>query len=206
MYKHKLLIANPNLMDPVFAGKVVFLFAHSATGAAGVVLNGHPVGVVGYGQAESIPTSGEDVQKLLDKVDQTRLYFGGPCSTPSIFFIHGYQEFLTPPKEEPEFDLGITFDPEQEQWEEFQQEMTIMPGLYFGTPLTFMQIVQANKVSENKFRFFTGQAGWRAGQLEAEITAGAWTVADATPELFFDTDAINRLVLPKRYPWKPSLN
>jgi putative transcriptional regulator len=44
--------------------------------------------------------------------------------------------------------------------------------------------------AENKPRkaaFFLGYAGWSAGQLEAEITANAWLVADAREDLIFPT-------------------
>ena len=44
----------------------------------------------------------------------------------------------------------------------------------------------------NDARYFAGFVGWQAGELEKEIDAGYWYVADADPALFFrhDTSAL----------------
>jgi putative transcriptional regulator len=44
----------------------------------------------------------------------------------------------------------------------------------------------------NDARYFAGFVGWQAGELEKEIDAGYWLVADADPALFFrhDTGAL----------------
>jgi putative transcriptional regulator len=39
------------------------------------------------------------------------------------------------------------------------------------------------------FRLFMGYAGWGPGQLESEITQGAWVTADVDPRLIFADDA-----------------
>jgi putative transcriptional regulator len=38
------------------------------------------------------------------------------------------------------------------------------------------------QTSLSQVRVFAGYAGWTAGQLEAEIGAGAWWILDAWPE------------------------
>lgn len=42
---------------------------------------------------------------------------------------------------------------------------------------------------ERHLRLFVGYAGWGAGQLESEIAAGSWLVADISPEMVFEWDA-----------------
>lgn len=39
-----------------------------------------------------------------------------------------------------------------------------------------------------RYRFLHGYAGWRGGQLEDEIAAGAWIIVSADPEILFDED------------------
>ena len=39
-----------------------------------------------------------------------------------------------------------------------------------------------------RYRFLQGYAGWRGGQLEDEIDAGAWITVSADPDILFDED------------------
>lgn len=229
MYKNKFLIANPVITDPFFSHSVIFLLKHSPKGAEGICLNTlKEVGTVGFGEMskflENSPTF-EDFQKNIKDMKSVPLYAGGPCRTPGIYFVHGYEQFseLVLPQQEdekPEFDLGIPTsfgeneygdDPEQE----IAKKLKIIDGVYFGTPVTFGHIIESGKVDENKFRFYTGMSAWGPGQLEREIAGGAWKIQDADPEMFFDVKALDVLAgkVEKKEeprPWgdrfKPSLN
>jgi len=141
---------------------------------------------------------------LNGKLQSVPLFLGGPCQTPGIYFLHGYEEFLNileGPQEESEYDLGIPAsfnlfgdDEDKPAYQDSPaRKMVVMDGLYFGTPYTFGHIIEAGKLEENKFRFFTGQASWGPGQLEHEVSGGAWTVMDATGDLIFDVDAVRKL-------------
>ena len=66
-------------------------------------------------------------------------------------------------------------------------------------------------------RLFAGYAGWTAGQLETEVAAGGWIVADASEEdaRTADPDGLWRIVLARQggmvalladYPDEPDLN
>lgn len=188
----KLLVAKPILVDPVFSGKVVFVAKYDpAKGAEGFMLNGPPVGKVGYGEmkpGDEMP-DGENIVGMVEsgELNSVQLYVGGPCRTAGIFMVHGYEEFATEEQDPDEFQLGSSF------MEEGSAPEALMPGLFFGTPETLARIVRAGKDGENKFRFFTGIAGWSPGQLEREIEAGAWDVRDADPEIIFDLGAVNQL-------------
>jgi putative AlgH/UPF0301 family transcriptional regulator len=162
---------------------------------------------------------------LNGKLQSVPLFMGGPCQTPGIYFLHGYEDFLNileGPEDRSEFDLGIpeSFnlfgDDEQPAYQDNPaNKMVVMDGLYFGTPYTFGHIIEAGKIDEDKFRFFTGQSGWQPGQLEKEIAGGAWTVVEnaQVSDLFFDRMAIEALiravtkkpVAKKSKSWMPNL-
>lgn len=216
------------ITDPVFAGKVVFLFTHNEKGAQGIIVNSKEVGKVAFGQLQDIfnspPGSFEEAKNLILNGDlkSVPLFLGGPYTTQGIFFLHGYEELLNERQDEErsEYDLGIPssfnlFDEsEQPAYKDDMPnpapESIVMDGLYFGSPYTFGNLLESGKLSENKFRFFTGISTWSAGQLENEIQNGAWTIADCTSEVFFDENELNKIkqsVLEKQhfYPWMPKL-
>ena len=66
-------------------------------------------------------------------------------------------------------------------------------------------------------RLYTGYSGWAAGQLDAEITAGAWHVVEAMPDdvLCADPENLWRTVMRRQggrlasqglFPDDPSVN
>ena len=210
MYKHKVIVANQVIQDPVFANKAVFLLGHTEKGAGGLILNAQEVGKVGFGHMKDLfnaaPGSFNEAKDMIlnGKVQSVPMYSGGPVSTPGIYFLHGHPEFLNmnaPEEEKPEFDLGIpsSFDiGEQSYKDDFgvPPELTVMDGVYFGSPFTFGSIMEAGKLDENKFKFFTGMSTWGPGQLEYEIDNGAWTVIDLeeVAPIFFDSEALDLMV------------
>lgn len=79
---HKFLIAMPAMMDPNFAGSVVYVCEHTDKGALGLVIN-RPTELT--------------LESLFDKIDLTLeivpwkdapVYFGGPVQTERGFVLH----------------------------------------------------------------------------------------------------------------------
>lgn len=227
--KHKLLVANSKIVDPVFSGKVIFLFEHNEKGAHGVVLNSKEVGKIGFGHMKdlfnSAPGSFSEAKELIlsGKLQSVSLFSGGPCNTPGVLFLHAYKELNQESIEEnkgSEYDLGIpVFDEDSSYKDSYKDKydpisnLKLIEGFYFGTPHTFGHLIEAGKLSENKFKFFTGLSSWTAGQLEYEIENEAWTVIEPNPDLFFDAESLDKLVesvvgetktLPlNEFPWMP---
>jgi putative transcriptional regulator len=74
------LIAKPVLQDPNFKRSVVFLLAHNAEGAFGLIVN-RPA------QAEGLPWP---------------LFAGGPCPSPGLLMLHGHPEWAELSSDTPE--------------------------------------------------------------------------------------------------------
>ncbi|MSO70616.1 MAG: YqgE/AlgH family protein [Alphaproteobacteria bacterium] len=78
----KILIAMPNMADPRFSRSVIFLCAHNAEGAMGLVLNKH---------LESL-SFGELLSQLEIRPDEAvvehRVHFGGPVESGRGFVLH----------------------------------------------------------------------------------------------------------------------
>jgi putative AlgH/UPF0301 family transcriptional regulator len=232
-HKHKLLVANSKIVDPVFSGKVIFLFEHNEKGAHGVILNSKEVGKVGFGHMKDLfnaaPGSFDEAKDLIinGKLQSVPLFSGGPCNTPGVLFLHAYKELSQESSKESylqsqEYDLGIpVFEYDSSYKDSYKNEYDsaskLIDGFYFGTPHTFGHLIEAGKLSENKFKFFTGLSSWVAGQLEYEIENEAWTVIEPDADLFFDVEALDKLVesvvgktknensSSNKFPWMPDV-
>jgi len=79
-YAGYFLIAKPILQDPNFRRTVVFLLAHNAEGAFGLVVN-RPA------EAEGLPWP---------------VFLGGPCPSPGLIMLHGHAEWVEAAGEGPE--------------------------------------------------------------------------------------------------------
>lgn len=97
-------------------------------------------------------------------------------------------------------------------------DMEVMEGVHFSTTKDAIEHLVAH--SGGKVRLFVGYAGWTAGQLEGELTEGAWLTMQADHQHVFDSSqgnwemlirAIGRASLtqwidPKLVPDDPSVN
>ncbi|MDA8047391.1 MAG: YqgE/AlgH family protein [Actinomycetota bacterium] len=155
----RLLVANPLLPDPNFDRTVVLLLAHNEDGALGLVLN---------------RPSQMDVAEPLPQwehlaAEPAVLFLGGPVQHEAVICLA-----RNAPSGEStvagESAMAGGGDGAEEGWKE------VAPGIgtvdLDGDPDGVVGRVR-------QLRMFAGYAGWSAGQLEAEIKAGAWWLVDA---------------------------
>jgi putative transcriptional regulator len=70
------------------------------------------------------------------------------------------------------------------------EAIALLPGLWWARSRAALQRVVDDP--EATARVLLGYAGWAAGQLEAEIAAGAWLVVPALPRIVFETPLAER--------------
>ena len=77
-----LLIAMPTMRDPRFARTVIYLCAHNADGAMGLVVN-RLIGSITF--PDLLEQLGIDTKDVSDEI---RVHFGGPVESGSGFELH----------------------------------------------------------------------------------------------------------------------
>lgn len=158
-----LLLAMPQLQDPNFTRAVVLMIEHGEDGSFGLIVN---------------QPSTMDAATLLGAMDiewggdeEAVVWSGGPVMPTSGWVLHGPTPTVAPAVRS--LDKGSTIQ--------------VVPGLALSTSPDNLRAIAAEPPP--RVRLLLGYSGWGPGQLAQEMARGAWLVADATPELVFDTPA-----------------
>ena len=160
-FEGRVLIATPSLQDGVFARSVVYMCAHRADGAMGIVVNQ---------RAEDMRLSKllvqldivkeKDAIRLPRQVDEIRVVRGGPVDTGRGFVLHSSDYVAT--------DSTVLID----------------DGVCLTATLDILRAI-AQGDGPKKAVLALGCAGWAAGQLESEILSNSWLVGPSDPTLLF---------------------
>lgn len=161
----KLLIAMPAMPDPRFAHSVVFLCAHSSDGAMGLIVNRPLPDLTLRGLVEHLDLPLGQAHAGLG-VQETGLdgpiHFGGPVETGRGFVLHSPDYF--------------THD----------GSVQVTDGLVMTTSRDILADMVRGQGPHSAITAL-GYSGWGAGQLETELQAGGWLLADGTPQIVFNT-------------------
>ena len=164
----QLLVAMPGMLDERFARSVIYLCAHSADGAMGIVVN-RPAADLNMPdllvQLDIIPEA--DRIQLPQRVGKMQVLMGGPVETSRGFVLHS-----------PDFFLD-------------QSTLPIDEGICLTATVDILRAIAEGQGPECAV-LALGYAGWSAGQLESEIHANGWLNCPADPDLVFHTSAEDR--------------
>ena len=155
-----LLLAAPRMGDPNFEGTVVLLGAHEEGGSLGWTVNGVTLAdAADIVRATGIVSAGD---KLPTAFDGPALS-GGPVSPESVWILYRRVEGAEalPGSIVVGDDIGVT------------SSMDALRSLIAGH-------------GPRELRLLIGYAGWGPGQLEHEISKGAWLPTAADAKLLFD--------------------
>jgi putative transcriptional regulator len=157
----KILLAMPGMGDPRFHHAVIFMCAHDANGAMGLVINHTLPGMEFRDLLEQLKIA-SDIRVDINAL-RIPVLSGGPVEGARGFLLHS-SEFKQP------------------------DTVSIDPHYSITGTTDALRDVAAGK-GPQRLLFILGYAGWGAGQLEAEIQENAWLVMEADPEIIFNAPA-----------------
>ncbi|WP_439562125.1 YqgE/AlgH family protein [Roseinatronobacter sp.] len=158
----KLLIATPAMPDPRFAHAVVFLCAQSTEGTMGLIINKPLPDLTIQKLAQHLELAGSGANAGLADAGDGPIHFGGPVETGRGFVLHTQDYFS--PDGSIEVSDGVVLTTSSD----------VLAGLARGQG-------PAHAIAA------LGYAGWGPDQLEQELHAGGWLLADPDPDLIFAT-------------------
>jgi putative transcriptional regulator len=160
----QLLIAMPVMGDPRFERSVIYLCAHSAEGAMGIIVN-RPAGSIDFPgllvQLDIIKKA--DQIKLPENAETLKVLKGGPVETGRGFVLHSSDFFIQ--------DATLRIDHE----------------ICLTATVDILKAIAKGDGPKHAI-LALGYAGWAAGQLESEIQDNGWLHCDADPDLIFGSD------------------
>jgi putative transcriptional regulator len=160
----QLLIAMPVMGDPRFERSVIYLCAHSAEGAMGIIVN-RPAGSIDFPgllvQLDIIKKA--DQIKLPENAETLKVLKGGPVETGRGFVLHSSDFYIE--------DATLRIDHE----------------VCLTATVDILKAI-AKGAGPKHAILALGYAGWAAGQLESEIQDNGWLHCDADPDLIFGGD------------------
>ena len=160
----QLLIAMPVMGDPRFERSVIYMCAHSADGAMGIMVN-RPAGSIDFPellvQLNIIDKAGQI--KLPETAESMKVLSGGPVDKGRGFVLHSSDFFLA------------------------NATLPIDGNICLTATVDILKAI-ANGSGPKHAILALGYAGWAPGQLENEIQSNGWLHCDADTDLIFGDD------------------
>ncbi|MFG1345694.1 YqgE/AlgH family protein [Xanthobacter autotrophicus DSM 431] len=157
----QMLIAMPTMRDEQFARTLIYMCAHSAEGAMGIVVN-QPASNIDFTdllvQLDVIP----DADRILlpKSAGTVKVLKGGPVETGRGFVLHSADYFVE------------------------NSTLSIDEGICLTATLDILKAIAGGRGPSSAV-LALGYAGWAPGQLETEIQANGWLNCPADANLIF---------------------
>ena len=159
-----MLIAMPTMGDQRFARSLVYLCAHSADGAMGIIVNKRSRSLKFAELLVQLEVIGEaDAIRLPSRVGAVQVLRGGPVERGRGFVLHSPDYHASSATLAIDRDVSLT---------------------------ATVDVLRALAQGEGPRRavLALGYAGWAGGQLEQEIQQNGWLTCPADESLIFDDD------------------
>jgi putative transcriptional regulator len=160
----QMLIAMPAMLDDRFARSLIYVCAHSAEGAMGIVVN-HPAPNINFSdllvKLDVIPAA--DVIQLPSRAGVVKVMRGGPVETERGFVLHSADFFIE------------------------NSTLPIDEGICLTATLDILKAIARGDGPASAI-LALGYAGWAPGQLENEIQGNGWLHCSPDSDLIFGSD------------------
>jgi putative transcriptional regulator len=157
----QLLVAMPIMTDKRFARSVIYMCAHSAEGAMGLIINQRAPHISFSELLEQLSIDGNGRAK--PDLSDIEVHVGGPVETGRGFVLHSADYYVE--------DSTLPID----------------DGVSLTATIDILKAIAGGK-GPGRAILALGYAGWRPGQLESEIQANGWLHCPADLDLLFDRD------------------
>ena len=157
----QLLIAMPAMGDPRFARAVIYMCAHSADGAMGIIINQRAPNISFTELLEQLNiVPPEDRIRLPAGLTAMAVHLGGPVETGRGFVLHSADFFIE------------------------NSTLPIDEGICLTATIDILKAIATGSGPASAI-LALGYAGWAPGQLESEIQHNGWLHCAADPDLVF---------------------
>jgi putative transcriptional regulator len=167
----QMLIAMPSMGDERFARAVIYMCAHSADGAMGIIVN-QPAAHISFSdllvQLDVLPAA--DLIQLPQQAGGVKVLKGGPVDTQRGFVLHSADFFIE------------------------NSTLPIDEGICLTATLDILKAIARGDGPASAV-LALGYAGWAPGQLENEIHQNGWLHCAADPDLIFGPDSEGKYAL-----------
>ncbi|WP_062221992.1 MULTISPECIES: YqgE/AlgH family protein [unclassified Aureimonas] len=160
------LIAMPGMEDERFSRSVVYICAHSSSGAMGFIVNkAQPLSFAALLTQLEIVSDPNEI-RLPQKGREVPVCQGGPVEQGRGFVLHS---------------------------EDYDSESTVSvdDGIALTPTLDILKAISSG-VGPSTAIMVLGYAGWSPGQLESEIAANGWLTCRADLDIVFDAELDNK--------------
>lgn len=161
---NQMLVAMPNIGDDRFDKSVIYVCAHSADGAMGIIVNKPANGISLPSLLEQLGINHKDDYINIPKsARDVAIQIGGPVESNRGFVLHSTDYFSSTNTMPIDKEIGLT------------------------STLDVLRAISRGRGPKQAL-LALGYAGWGPGQLDKEILSNGWLHCDADNELIFARD------------------
>jgi putative transcriptional regulator len=158
----QLLVAMPGMADERFERAVIYLCAHSADGAMGIIVN-QPAQSVSFADllVHLDVVQQDEADRMADRVSAVPVFKGGPVESERGFVLHSADYHID------------------------NSTLPIDDGISLTATIDILRAI-AKGTGPHRAVLALGYAGWSPGQLESEIGSNGWLNCPADQAIVFD--------------------